>query len=188
MPKILAFSGSARTESWNKKLITHSASLVKEYGADVKVIDLKDFPLPIYDGDEEKNTGIPENARKIKAMMIEHDGVIISTPEYNSEIPPLLKNTIDWVSRPEKTDKTRLVAFNGKIAAVLSAAPGSLGGARVRMSLRALLGYMGMIVVPEQFGLSNCSQAFDEDGGLKNTVDQTLLNATLNRLIQLCAR
>ena len=141
--------------------------------------------MPVYDGDLESENGSPKSVKDLKRLMCDHDAFIISSPEYNSEIPPLLKNTIDWVSRPDPEDKKRLIAFSGKTAAVLSAAPGAQGGTRVRMSLRALLAYMGVVVVPEQYGLNDCGRAFAEDGSILESIDQTLLHETLNRLIAL---
>ncbi len=186
--KILAFAGSARKDSWNKKLVQYAAEIAKEQGALVTVIDLADYPMPLYDGDLEQNDGVPHTAKTLKKLMCEHDGIIVSTPEYNSEIPPILKNTIDWVSRPDPSDERRLVAYSGRTAAVISAAPGSLGGTRVRMSLRALLSYLGMVVVPEQFGLADCGKAFEDDGSLRSEVDQTLLIETIQRLVSLAER
>ncbi len=186
MAKILAFAGSARKDSWNKKLVICAAEIAKKQGAQVTVVDLQDFPMPIYDGDLEKNVGMPQKAGEFRKLMCEHDGILISSPEYNSEIPPLLKNVIDWSSRPDPSDKKRLMAFNGKVGAVISAAPGSLGGTRVRMSLRGLLSYMGVIVVPEQFGLVNCGSAFDDNGSLSQEVDQQLLIETITRMLNLC--
>jgi Predicted flavoprotein len=188
MPKILAFSGSARLESWNKKLISYSASVLRSHGATVTLIDLRDFPMPIYDGDIESGSGIPENGLKLKALMMEHQGILISSPEYNSEIPPLVKNTIDWISRREPGDASRLIAFRGKVAAVMSASPGMLGGPRVRTSLRGLLSYMGMILLPEQFGLSFASKAFSEDGMLKEDSNQEMVNDMMMAMVRLVDR
>ncbi len=186
--QILAFAGSARKNSWNKKLVQYAARVAKEQGAIVTVIDLADYPMPIYDGDLEETDGVPETAKALKKLMCDHDGILIASPEYNSEIPPLVKNIVDWVSRPDPGDERRLVAYSGKTAAVLSAAPGALGGTRVRMSLRALFSYLGMIVVPEQYGLSNCTKAFEDDGSLRPDIDQTLLIETIQRLVFLSKR
>ena len=124
MPKILAFAGSTRTESFNKKLIKIGVEGARTAGAEVTLIDLRDFPMPLYDGDLEAASGIPEHGKRLKKLFVEHDGLLISSPEYNSSIPGVLKNAIDWVSRPEPNEPP-LVAFGGKVAALMSASPGS---------------------------------------------------------------
>ncbi|HWY34621.1 MAG TPA: NAD(P)H-dependent oxidoreductase, partial [Nitrosopumilaceae archaeon] len=98
-PKILAFAGSTRTDSYNKKLVKISSTGATEVGADVTMIDLRDFPMPIYDGDLEQKDGLPSNARKLKDLMLAHQGFLISSPEYNSSISAVFKNTVDWTSR-----------------------------------------------------------------------------------------
>ena len=104
-PKILAFAGSTRTESWNKKLIKIAAAGTRAAGAEVTELDLRDIPLPLYDGDLEHEQGLPPNGRKLKDLMLRHDGFLISSPEYNSSISGVLKNAIDWASRPVPGEK-----------------------------------------------------------------------------------
>src|SRR5690349_24995270 len=99
-PKILAFAGATRTGSWNKKLIRVATALAREAGSEVTLVDLRDYPMPFYDGDLEAAEGLPEKARELKALMFAHDAFLLSCPEYNSSITALLKNTIDWISRP----------------------------------------------------------------------------------------
>src|ERR1700690_2177036 len=112
-PKILAFAGSTRKESFNKKLVKVAADAARAAGAEVTYLDLKDIPMPLYDGDLETEQGLPENAKKFKAMLLAHDGLLISAPEYNSSISGVLKNAIDWASRPAPGEAP-LACFAGK--------------------------------------------------------------------------
>ena len=166
--KILAFAGSTRSGSFNKQLIKIAADEGRAAGAMVTLIDLRDLPLPLYDQDLESSSGLPENAKKLKKLFLEHDGLMISSPEYNSSITGVLKNVIDWVSRPETEDEPDLVCFKGKIAALVSASPGGLGGLRGLVHLRAILGNIGVIVLPDQVSISTAHEAFDEKGRLKD--------------------
>lgn len=166
--KILAFAGSTRTGSYNKQLIKIAADDARAAGAMVTLIDLRDLPLPLFDEDLESADGLPENAKKLKKLFREHDGLLISSPEYNSSITGILKNAIDWVSRPETDDEPGLVCFKGKIAALLSASPGGLGGLRGLVHLRAILGNIGAVVLPDQISISSAHEAFNESGQLKD--------------------
>ena len=167
-PKILAFAGSTGTSSFNKKLVAIAADGARSAGAQVTSIDLRDFPMPLYDADLETASGLPENARKFKNLLREHDGLLISSPEYNSSISAVLKNAIDWASRAESDDEPPLVAFKGKVAALMSASPGGLGGLRGLVHLRSILGNIGIIVLPDQVSISSAHEAFDESGKLKD--------------------
>ena len=133
-PKILAFAGSARDASFNKKLVKIAIEGARKAGAEVNSIDLKDYPMPLFDQDYEAKKGIPENAKKVKKMMVESDGFLISAPEYNSSITPLLKNTIDWASRAESKDEPPLSAYKGKSSTRRSSAVGSRAPNRPRRS------------------------------------------------------
>jgi chromate reductase, NAD(P)H dehydrogenase (quinone) len=166
-PKILAFAGSARDGSFNKKLVKIAAAGAVETGADVTVIDLRDFPMPLYDGDLEQQEGLPPNARKIKDLMISHQGFLISSPEYNSSIAPLFKNTIDWASR-QSDGETPLASFQGKIAGIMSASPGGLGGLRGLVHVRSILENIGVIVLPNQVAVAKAHEVFNTDGTLKD--------------------
>jgi len=165
-PKILALAGSAREESVNKKLIRFAAKDIQN--ADVTVIDIRDYPIPLYDGDLEAAEGLPKNAKILKKMFIEHDGFLIASPEYNSSVSGVLKNLIDWVSRPENSDPVYLVAFKGKAAAIMSASPGNLGGLRGLFHLRSILSNVGTLVLPDLVTVRNAYEAFDEHGNLKD--------------------
>jgi chromate reductase len=168
MPKILAFSGSTRRESWNRKLIRVAVDATRAAGGEVTLIDLADYPLPLYDGDLEEQDGLPDNALRLKALFKEHDALLIASPEYNSSIPPLLKNTLDWVSR-EWQGESGLVPYQNKIAAILAASPGTFGGMRMLPHLRQILNTLGVLVLPGQFSLAHADAAFDaETGALKS--------------------
>ena len=166
-PKILAFAGSARQDSFNHRLVQVAAEGARSAGADVTVLNLKDYPLPLFDEDLEREAVTPENASKLKQLFLEHDGLLISSPEYNSSITPLLKNTIDWVSRPVEGEP-RLAAYQGKVAAIMAASPGALGGLRGLVHVRSILSSIGVIVLPDQVAIPNAHEAFDETGCLKD--------------------
>lgn len=165
IPKILALAGSTRAGSVNKKLLGVAATAARDAGAEVTVVDLRDLALPLYDGDFEESNGLPEGAKKLKALMKSHHGLLLACPEYNSSISPALKNAIDWASRKEQGEKP-LEAFTGKVAALISASPGALGGLRGLVTVRSILGNIGVLVLPEQVSVSKAHEAFAEDGSL----------------------
>ncbi len=165
MPKILAFSGSARKESYNQKLVNIAAQGAQQAGANVTVLNLSDYPMPIFNQDLELAEGMPKAARVFKEHLIEHDGFLIASPEYNSAFSPLLKNAIDWASRREG-DEAPLLAFRGKVAVIMAASPGALGGLRGLVFLRMLLANIGIIVLPEQFAVAQADRSFDDEGHL----------------------
>lgn len=166
-PKILAFAGSTRTDSFNKKLVKIAATGAMEGGADVTVIDLRDFAMPLYDGDLEQQQGLPSTAKKLKDLMLSHQGLLISAPEYNSSISGVLKNTIDWVSRPSAGEEP-LACFKGKVAGIMSASPGGLGGLRGLVHVRAILENISVLVIPDQIAVSKAHEVFNADGTLKD--------------------
>ena len=166
-PKILAFAGSTRTDSFNKKLIKIAADGARDAGAELTLIDLGDFPLPLYDGDLEQRDGLPATARKLKDLMLSHQGFLISSPEYNSSISGVLKNTIDWASR-QSEGETPLACFKNKVAGLMSASPGGLGGLRGLVHVRAILGNIGVLVIPEQIAVAKAHEVFNIDGTMKN--------------------
>ena len=166
-PRILAFAGSTRTDSFNKKLVKIAAAGASEADADVTVIDLKDFPMPLYDEDLERNEGLPSNALKLKDLMLEHHGFLISSPEYNSSISGVLKNTIDWTSRP-RDGESPSACYQDKIVGLMSASPGGLGGLRGLVHVRAILENMGMIALPNQVAVAKAPEAFDAQGSLND--------------------
>lgn len=165
-PKILVFAGSARDASFNKKLAKLCAGLLEEEGAAVTFVDLKDYPIPLYDGDLEAGEGLPEHARTLKRAFAEHDGFMIAAPEYNGSLTPLIKNTIDWLTRPGPDDDDLRPVYRGKTAALCSTSPGALGGLRGLIPLRLLLSGIGVHVVPDQLAIGGAMQAFTDDGAL----------------------
>lgn len=164
-PKILAFAGSTRSGSYNKRLVHIAAMAAEAVGAQVTLVDLRDYPMPLYDGDLEAAQGIPERALAFKELMRGHRGLLLASPEYNSSISGVLKNSIDWVSRPTEGE-VPLAGFRGKVVSLMSASPGALGGLRGLVHVRAILGNLGCIVLPDQVALPAAHQAFDESGRL----------------------
>ena len=164
-PRVLAVAGSARVDSYNSKLVKVAAEGARGAGAEVTLVDLRDFPLPLFDQDLEAEGGLPDNARELKEIMLKHDGLLIAAPEYNSSITPLLKNTIDWVSRPGDGEKG-LIAYEGKVAAIMSASPGGLGSLRGLVHLRSILSNIGVLVIPDQVAVGKAHEAFGPDGNL----------------------
>ncbi|MCU7813106.1 MAG: NAD(P)H-dependent oxidoreductase [Candidatus Thiodiazotropha sp. (ex Notomyrtea botanica)] len=181
-PRILAFAGSSRKESFNKRLLTIAVSGAEAAGADVTQIDLADYPMPLFNQDLESKTGIPENALKFKRLLIDHDAFIIASPEYNSAFTPLLKNVIDWASRAESDDEPPLMAYQGKVAAILAASPGALGGLRGLVFLRMLLANIGVTVLPDQQAIPQAFKAFNEDGSLVDDRKQQVVLALGRKL------
>lgn len=172
MTKILAFSGSTRTDSVNSKLVRIAAEGAKQAGAEVSVVDLADYPMPIFNQDLEASQGVPEPAKQFKKLLMEHDGLLIASPEYNSAFSPLLKNVIDWASRATEDNEPPLVAYQGKSACIMSASPGGLGGLRGLVFLRMLLANLGILVLPEQQAIAQAFKAFDEHGQLVDPAQQ----------------
>ncbi len=163
--KLLAFAGSTREDSLNKKLLNVAVKDARLAGAKVTVIDLRDYPIPFYDGDLEAKSGLPENARKIKKLMIENDGFLIASPEYNGSYSAVLKNLIDWMSRPVEGEQA-LIALKGKKAALLAASPGGGGGAGSLKHLRQLLTRLKVDVFVEQITIPHATEAFNSQGEL----------------------
>ena len=170
-PRILAFAGSTRVGSYNKKLVKVAAAGAQAAGADVTYIDLRDFPMPLYDGDLEASEGVPPAARKLKELFLAHQGLLVSAPEYNSGISGVLKNTIDWVSRP-LPGEAPLVCFDKKVAALMSASPSVVGGLRGLVQVRSILGNIKVLILPDQVAVPKAHEAFDLDGSLKDPKQQ----------------
>ena len=168
-PRILAFAGSSRKESYNKKLARIAAAAAKSAGGDVEFLDLRDFTLPLFDEDSEKENGLPENAVKLKKLFIAADGFLIAAPEYNSSITPLLKNTIDWIGRVKDDDGGPSSVYKTRVFALGSASPGALGGLRGLIVVRQTLELgLGALVLPDQIAVPRANDAFGDDGHLKD--------------------
>ncbi|MDH3748407.1 MAG: NAD(P)H-dependent oxidoreductase [Gammaproteobacteria bacterium] len=186
-PNILAFSGSARKDSFNQRLVENAARAAEDAGANVRIINLRDFPMPIMNQDLEREQGQPENGTRLKALFVEHDGFLLASPEHNSSISTLLKNAIDWVSR-RVGEEPPLVAYKGKTAAILSTSPGRLGGLRGLVHVRSILSNLGVLVLPEQLAVSSAMSAFDEDGKLINDGDIDRVKTISARLVDVLSR
>lgn len=185
-PRILVFAGSIRTGSFNASLAALAAKELALAGADVTHISLQDFPMPIYDGDLEASSGAPDNAIKLKRMMMTHAGVFIASPEYNASVTPLLKNTLDWISRVRDGKEMPLAAYKNRIFALGSASNGMYGGMRSLLALRQVLEIgTGALVLPEQISVSRAADAYDEMGHLKDERTADLLRAVVRCLIDM---
>jgi NAD(P)H-dependent FMN reductase len=186
--KILVIPGSQRTGSLNARLAAVAAHALALEGAEVTRISLADFPLPIYDGDLQAKSGVPKHAVNLKRMMAAHHGVLIVTPEYNSSVPALLKNTIDWVSRVQDAHETRGQVFRDRVFAIAAASGNRLGGARALAALRLILSACHAQVIPNQLALPFAEEAYDEMDRLKNPADAAALKALARQLIDISQR
>jgi chromate reductase len=186
IPKVLVFAGSIRTGSFNARLAAIAAKEIARAEAEITRISLLDFPLPLYDGDLEARSGPPENAVKLKRMFCAHQGVFIASPEYNASLTPLLKNTIDWISRVREKQEPPLSAYRNRVFALGAASNGTLGGMRSLMALRQSLELgCGALVIPEQIAVREASHAFDENDDLKDERSAALLRTLARRLVEL---
>lgn len=175
-PKILSFSSSTRNDSLNKKIVKIASEGARSAGVETNYIELRDFPMPLYDGDLETEKGLPENAKKLKKLFLEHHAILIGNAEYNSSITGVLKNTIDWLSRQETPDETPLIPFKDKIAVLISASPGQWGGIRSLMDTRNILENIGVTVLPITRSLPKADKAFDDKGNLNPHDTQAFKN------------
>jgi NAD(P)H-dependent FMN reductase len=186
--KILAFGGSMRRDSFNKKLARLASEAVRAAGGESTFVDLRDLPMPVFDQDLEASDGLPANAKKFKELLLAHDGLLIASPEYNSSITAVLKNAIDWASRPSVPNEPGLACFAGKVAALMSASPGALGGLRGLVHLRSILGNIQVVVLPHQFALVRAHEAFNADGTLKDPNHQATVAQIAGKLVATVAR
>jgi chromate reductase len=186
--KILVIPGSLRTGSLNARLAAVAAHEIAQAGAEVTRISLSDFPLPIYDGDLQARSGVPKHAVNLKRMIGAHHGVLIVTPEYNSSVPALVKNTIDWVSRVQDPHETRGQVFRERAFAIAAASGGRLGGTRALAALRLILKACHASVIPNQLALSFAGEAYDDNERLKHSADGDALKAMVRQLIDFSQR
>src|SRR5436190_4281718 len=188
-PKILVIPGSIRNRSHNARLAALAAKELTLADADVSMISLFDYPMPIYDADHDVVAGPPPNAVKLKKMIAPHRGVFIACPEYNASIPPLVKNMIDWVSRVHERGDPPYAAFRGRAFALGAASPDVLGGARGLLALRQVLELgCGALVLPEQMVVPSAENAFDELDNLKDARHATALKELARRLVEMAQR
>lgn len=186
-PRILAFAGSTRRDSFNKRLLALAVRGAQAAGAAVTSLDLREVPMPLYDGDLEAAQGLPEAAKTFKNLLLQHDGLLIAAPEYNSGISGVLKNAIDWASRPAPGEAP-LKCFAGKVAALMSASPGALGGLRGLAQVRWILGNIKVLVLPEQVAIPRAHEAFLPDGGLNDRQQQLAVEQLGRELTRVLTR
>jgi len=185
--KLLAFAGSTRSESHNQKLMRLVAKAAESAGAEVTMLALADLALPLYDGDLEQADGIPEGGLRLKAAIAGHDGLLIASPEYNGGLSAVLKNALDWASRRDG-DEPALASYKGKVAAIIGASPGRLGGARGLIALRQVLTSCGVLVIPTQFALAEAHKAFDGAGELTNPAHRATVDNIAKSLVETADR
>ena len=186
-PKVLAFAGSTREDSSNKKAVKIAAAGAKQAGAEVEFIDIRDYPVPGYDAELEDKSGLPDNAKKLKQKMIVSDGLLVSTPEYNGSTSGVLKNLLDWASRKEQGDKPGVTIFNHKVAIIMSASTSWRGGILGQRHLRDIFMHEGCLVLPISQHVSNSREAFNADGSLIDSERQVAvmdLGKTLVEFLQ----
>lgn len=188
MIKIVAFAGSLRAGSFNKKLLAVAVAAARAAGAEVTVVDLRELALPLFDQDLEAASGLPDGAKRFKVLLRASDGFLIASPEYNGSVTAALKNAIDWVSREESDDEPPLVAFTGKVAALMAASPGGVGGMRSLMTLRGILAHIGVLVLPEQVTIPAAHEAFDEAGQLKDARKAKQVAKLASGLVELATK
>ncbi len=181
--RLLFFAGSARNGSFNKKLAALAHHIAEANGIEAVLVDLKDYPMPIYNGDVEAKEGPPERARAFKALLEEYGGVFIASPEYNSSVTPLLKNTLDWVTRVRAKGETGLEVFKTRVFAISGTSPGYYGAMRSLLHLRQILEVgMGATVIPQQIALPRAMDVFEDDGSLKDKAKQNLCKSVVEAL------
>jgi chromate reductase len=188
MVKVLVLPGSARRESFNKKLAAVAAKLLAEAGAGVDLVDPAEIRMPLFDQDLEEAEGMPAPAKALKEKFLANDAILFVSPEYNSSITPLMKNMIDWVSRTETDGEPALSAYRGKVAGLISASPGALGGLRGLVHLRSILGNIGVTVIPKQFSLGSASSKFADDGSLKDSGELKSVKSVVEALVEITAK
>ena len=166
-PRILVFAGSIRSGAYSGKTADAAQRELALAGAEVTRISLADYPLPIMDEDLERERGVPENAVKLARLFAAHDGILIATPEYNGSMPPLVKNTIDWISRVKSDGGKPLRPLPGRLVAICSSSDGHFAGIRSAAHLRAVLSHIQMEVISPQCSIPYGKEAFDEDGNFR---------------------
>jgi NAD(P)H-dependent FMN reductase len=188
--KLLVFAGSTRQLSYNRRLAKVVAQMARDAGADVTHLELADFDVPMYNADLEAR-GTPADVMKLKQVTYEHPAWIICTPEYNASYPALVKNTLDWISSPVKSDpvwKDDFRSTRGKVVGMLSASPGALGGLRSQSHLAPLLLNLQCWLAPKNFALARAADAFDERGTLVNEGARKSVQGVIDQVLWAAAR
>ena len=189
-PRIVVVAGSRRREALSRRVAQACALAVRNAGAEVESIDLDDYPAPLYDGDLEADSGLPESVVRLQRLLHASDGLLVVNPEYNGSITPLLKNTLDWCSRPNPADPERSggKVYAGRAAAVVGSSPGALGGMRVLFHVRDILGYLGMQVIPQQLAVAKAGEAVGDDARLRDVAQQDMLDKLAAALVDSARR
>ena len=187
MSKLLVLAGSTRSGSFSKQLARAVVRLAEAGGAVATFVDLRDYPMPLYDGDLEAAQGLPEGAVRLRALVRQHQALLVVTPEYNASLPAVLKNALDWLSRPYDKEPN-VSAFGGAVAAVMASSPGALGGMRALVHLRQVLMNLGVLVITEQFALGGAGTAFTTDGALTDGKQAAAAQKVVQRLLQVAGK
>lgn len=189
-PRIVVMAGSRRREALSRRVAAACALAVRNAGAEVESVDLDDYPAPLYDGDLEAASGLPDGIVRLQQRLYASDGLLVVNPEYNGSITPLLKNTLDWCSRPNPADRARSggAVYAGRAAAVVGSSPGALGGMRVLFHVRDILGYLGMHVIPQQLAVAKAGEAVGDDGRLRDAAQQDMLDTLAAALVDSARR
>lgn len=186
-PKIIAFAGSLRAGSFNRKLVAVAAHGAEHAGAVVTRLDINEYDIPLYHGDLESREGLPDAVNALKAEFLRNDGLLVASPEYNGSISGVLKNFIDWTTRPEPGEE-RCACYKNKVVALMSASPGSLGGVKGLVHTRAVFGNIGCLVLPKQVNLGKAAKAFDDTGQIADHDKQQEVQRLGKDLAELIAK
>ena len=189
-PRIVVMAGSRRREALSRRVAAACVRALDAAGAEVERIELDDYPAPLYDGDLEAASGLPEAIVRLQRVLYASDGVLVVNPEYNGSLTPLLKNTLDWCSRPNPADPERSggKVYAGRAAAVVGSSPGALGGMRVLFHIRDVLGYLGMQVIPQQLAVGKAGEAVGDDDRLRDAAQQEMLDKLAAALVDTARR
>ncbi len=186
-PRLVAFAGSLRAASFNRKLLAVAVAGARAAGAEVTPIDLNDFAMPLYNGDLEAAQGIPAAARELKALFKAHHGFLVACPEYNTSVTAVLKNTIDWVSRQDGPESGR-VPYEGKVVGLFSASPGPFGAVRSLEAVRGILMSLGCLVIPQRGAIPRAGEAFGADGSLKDPKQVEMVHGVAAEVVRLIGK
>ncbi len=189
-PRIVVMAGSSRREALSRKVAAACVAPLAAAGADVDLVELVDHPAPLYNGDLEVESGLPEGIVRLQRRLAAADGLLVVNPEYNGSITPLLKNALDWCSRPNPADRARSggAVYAGRAAAVVGTSPGALGGMRVLFHVRDILGYLGMQVIPQQLAIGKAGEAVGDDGRLRDPAQREALDKLAQALVDTARR
>jgi NAD(P)H-dependent FMN reductase len=189
-PRIVVMAGSSRREALSRKVAAACVAPLAAAGADVDLVELADHPAPLYNGDLEVESGLPEGIVSLQQRLAAADGLLVVNPEYNGSITPLLKNALDWCSRPNPADRARSggAVYAGRAAAVVGTSPGALGGMRVLFHVRDILGYLGMQVIPQQLAIGKAGEAVGDDGRLRDPAQREALDKLAQALVDTARR